>query len=145
MAWTSFGSDKTGASTISAAELNTYLRDNLLALKAHQANTTGQHGINAATHITGANAPGMHIEGHRSAHQYYTGAAAFDMTFTWDNAFTTLTAVISTFEREYGGGGNAGVALKSSSNTGCVGRIAVVMDPEQWVNFHIHVIALGVD
>jgi hypothetical protein len=128
------------ADTITGAELNTYLRDNLLAEKAHHDANSGVHGIDAANYVMGCWAHHHRIEGHRSAEQ--SGAGGKDVNFTWDIAYASPPLVLHSIEYISGDATvPLDICLTAVSETGCTLHFSVTGDG----HWRGHVIAIGSD
>jgi hypothetical protein len=136
MAWTPFGANKGAGDTISAADLNTSLRDNLLALKAHY-DADSAHGMDAANHLMGFQSPHYHIEGQRSG--AVTGGP---ISVTWDTAFASAPIVLHTMEYISGDVDLVWVCLSDVTTTGCTLEFSTVSGSSVWRG---HVIAIGSD
>jgi hypothetical protein len=147
MAYTAFGADKGGADTISAADLNTYLKDNLVALLAHDSATAGVHGINAANYLIGSAYSGAWWEGIIAAGTTNTNDT-FDITFTWVKAYTAL--LFCKYAREdYGQalgdpdlpeGQRDRHCMMAASTTGCT---VSVHQNGKALDYSFHVVAFG--
>lgn len=136
---------KAGPDIISGADINTYLRDNLLFFKAHIEATAGVHGLAAGIHVLGVIDEDYHIEAQRSA-EYGPGQGDYSVTFTWLDPFAELISVTHITE-ETGGPGDAldgkPDVITAMSVTGCT--IYRTISGGDNPRFRLHVIALGRD
>ncbi len=125
MVWTPFGADKTGASTINAADLLTFLTNNLLALKAHHDASTGVHGAAASAHVTGAIKAGLHIEAHRTADATITWTleGTTDLNILWTNPVSEVLTIQHGFELVSGSPTIPKDCIQAYGLTGCTWRL----------------------
>ena len=148
MAWTNFGADKDANSTISAADLNTYVRDNLLALKAHDDQAGGAHGINAANYLIGS----IYASGWWEA-IIATGTTNTNdvnvITVTWVKAYTAYLLFVKYAREDYGQalgdpdlpeGQRDRHCMTAASTTGC--QISVHNNLKE-LDYSFHVVAFG--
>lgn len=140
MAYTPFGANKIAANTISGADLNTYLRDNLLAEKAHHDANSGVHGIDAANYVMGHWSGHHRIEGHRG--DEVSGAGGKDVNFTWGIAYASPPLVLHSIEW-ISGDATIGwdICLTDVTTTGCTLHFTITGDG----HWRGHVIAIGSD
>jgi hypothetical protein len=142
MAYTAFGADKAAGGTISAADMNTYLRDNLIALKAHNDDTAAVHGLHASTYMAGAAYSARRLEGMRSA-ETGGGGGDYDVTFSFGTTYTNVFAIIHSIEGVVEGGFLLNGRITSRSNSGCTVRVHSDDDDGSYKHFRVHVVVYG--